>query len=543
MIPKEPELRLAYFCRLYEEAALAYLPTKEALRRHRRQYEGDPEIDGSEIPASSVRNITYELIEGQVSSDLPKPKVSPLIPTPEKERCALSIERLCSALIEELPFERLNDLDERNTTIYGASVFHVEWREGEGIAVDCLTPERFLPEPGVSELSLMDYCFLDCRISKEELFRRYGTLPRSAEGEEEETLPLTVCYYREDGRIGRFSFSRDTFLEDLPDLYAPLERVCGKCGATGECDCGSAKTFRKREEGRIPRYRPKRFPLVIRRNIVKEDSPIGQSDCEVIRPQQQAINKLESRILEKLMRSGVTPVMPEDARLSPDNTVFGQVLRLRAGESLSQYGTIDTTPSISEEVLQSDRLYEQARRILGVSDSFLGLTDPSASSGYAKQLQIDRAAGRLESKRRLKMAAYAELYRLFFELTLAFCEEGTEVPYRDREGRLKSHRFCRYDFLTYDPKADRYGFEDRFLFSSDKSGESLRREDVWERNLKNLASGTLGDPASKSTLLHYWQSQEKAHYPGAADHVAFFREQLTEEGAKEALLSAGAPLS
>ena len=58
----------------------------------------------------------------------------------------------------------------------------------------------------------------------------------------------------------------------------------------------------KTEPTKLPFYRPKRLPIVIRKNTSQEDSLLGQSDCEFIRPQQQAINKIESRILMKLLR-------------------------------------------------------------------------------------------------------------------------------------------------------------------------------------------------------------------------------------------------
>jgi hypothetical protein len=79
----------------------------------------------------------------------------------------------------------------------------------------------------------------------------------------------------------------------------------------------------------LPYFLPREFPIVIRRNVSKEGCLFGESDCAVIRPQQQALNKVESRILQKLLRAGVTPVIPEDADLTVSNGVFGQVIRTR----------------------------------------------------------------------------------------------------------------------------------------------------------------------------------------------------------------------
>ena len=204
------------------------------------------------------------------------------------------------------------------------------------------------------------------------------------------------------------------------------------------------------EPTKIPFYKPSILPIIIRKNTSEEDSLFGQSDCEFIRPQQQAINKIESRILMKLMRSSVTPIMPEDATIARNNDVFGEVLKVRPGETAHQYGVIDTTPDISKDIAQSDRLYDHAKRILGISDSFQGQYDGSAQSGVAKQLQIQQSAGRLDSKRAMKNAAYAEMDKIFFQYLLAYSDEPRPATYKDAEGRMQNRVFNRYDFLERD---------------------------------------------------------------------------------------------
>ncbi len=566
MIPTKKEERLAYFQALYEKAKIAFSAEEEGLRRHMAQYRGSCEIDGSGVPASAIRNITYEIIEGEISSTIPAPKVSPLRVGEAGERNAVAIERLCARLRDELPFERLNDLDERYTTIYGASVWLVEWDstieradEVGGIRISCLSPESFVPQPHMEEIEDMEYCFLRFSVPRGELRRRYAITAREesladAESEspitDEDTVTVVTCFYKDEGgRIGRFVFSGDATLSDLSDYYGRKRRICTRCHAPyGECDCNVSFTFERVTEENLPIpsknglaeevrsvafYRPRRFPVVLRKNISRAGSCLGQSDCEVIRPQQQQINKLESRIQAKLMRSGITPIMPEGARVCPDNSIFGQVLRLQPGESASMYGVIDTTPDISQEIAQSNRLYEQARRIIGISDSFVGLADETAASGYAKQLQIEQAAGRLDSKRRMKEAAYADIDRLIFEFTLAYADEEKRVSYRDAYGRLHESCFNRYDFLFFDEKRGRFIYDDAYLFATDKNGGvEQQREALWSKNLENLKAGTLGDPHDPVTLLRYWQNQERAHYPYAKENVEYFSDVLKKENEK-----------
>lgn len=552
--PKETSERLAFFTSLYAGARSRHSETLTSLSRYMAQYRGTDELDGSPVRATAVRNITYELIESRISNEIPAPRVRPLSYSVQGERCAVEIERLLYRMRDELPFERQNDLDERYTAIFGGSVWLVEWDDAKrapeergGIRVRCLSPEDFIPQPDIPEIEDMEYCFLRHSTPRSELCRRFGVSAEEAllsEGEEggaltdEDTVTVVTCFFREeDGAVSRFVFSGDLVLSDITDYYGRKERLCPACGAPeDECDCGCrSELCRAGEESillptgevRIPYYRPRRFPVVIRKNVSLSGHWLGLSDCEVIRHQQQAINKVESRIGAKLLRAGVTPVMPEDARVTPDNSVFGQVVRLAPGETTAMYGVIDTTPNITQDLHQAERLYDQARRLLGVTDAFLGNSDASSSSGYAKRLLIDQSAGRMESRRRMKEAAYADIDRLIFEFTLAFADEARPTPYRDAYGKTHEAHFDRYDFLIYDSAEGGYRYDDGFLFSVDRSGGlDGERSAAWERNLQNLRAGTLGDPNAPATLLRYWQCQERAHYPNARENVEYFEDML-----------------
>lgn len=555
--PKETSERLAFFSSLYAGARGRHSETLTELARYMAQYRGTDELDGSPVRATAVRNVTYELIESRISNEIPAPRVRPTAYSARGEACAVAIERLLYRMRDELPFERQNDLDERYTAVFGGSVWLVEWDDAKrapgergGIRIRCLSPEDFIPQPDIPEIEDMEYCFLRYSTPRSELCRRFGVTPEEAllsESEDggalpdEDTVTVVTCFFREeDGAISRFVFSGDLVLSDIPDYYGRKERLCPACGAPEEeCDCGcGCELCRAGEESillptgevRIPYYRPRRFPVVIRKNVSLPGHWLGLSDCEVIRPQQQAINKAESRIAAKLLRAGVTPVMPEDARVTPDNTVFGQVLRLAPGENASMYGVIDTTPDITQDLRQAERLYDQARRLIGVTDALVGQRDSTAISGYAKRLQIDQSAGRMESRRRMKEAAYADIDRLIFEFTLAFADEERPTPYRDAYGKTHEAHFDRYDFLIYDPTEGGYRYDDGFLFSVDRSGGlEGERSAVWERNLENLRAGTLGDPNAPATLLRYWQCQERAHYPNARENVEYFEDMLRIE--------------
>jgi len=573
---KSKALRLDFFKSLYQCAENAYSQVLDDFDRSMQQYKGSREIDGSSEAAITVRNITYEIIESQVSSDIPSPKADPTSYNERRNRNASSIERLCRSIRDKLPFDELNDIDERYTYIYGGSIWYADWDNrceciGEigGVKVQCISPKDFIPQPNIYSIDDMEYCFLKFTMTREDLIRRYcikaeDTARADFEFEYDtgvdtsDTVKVVTCFYRDDnGEIGRFIFSGDLTLSDVPEYYMRKKTVCESCNEDAEvCRCKKKKISSQNvthevidrdiilksgliipshspvtsrglpvlnhgdvtmAETEIPYYVPKLFPIVIRKNTSAEKCLLGQSDCDYIRPQQQAINKIESRILKKLLRAGITPIVPEDASISLNNSVFGQVIKMKPGESAAQYGKVDTTPDISQDIAEAERLYDHAKRIIGISDAYQGIdTGSAAESGYAKQLRISQATGRLESKRKMKHTAYARLDNIIFALHLAFADEPRHLSYKDAYGRIHDTEFNRYDFIEYDISTGEYYYDDSYLFSVDlNGGNEYQREALWQRNLENLKAGTLGDPSDPVTLLRYWQCQERAHYPNA----------------------------
>ena len=583
------EARLEFFRSLYENAKNYYSDTADALDRNMRQYQGSNEIDGSNECALTVRNITYEMIESQISSDIPHPKVEAECYSERRNRNAKATEQLLLSIRDKLPFEKMNDTDERYTYVFGGSVWYVEWdnsvkvgKEIGGVKIYCLSPKSFIPQPNISEIEDMEYCFLKMTATRGSLVSSYGVSEDMLDFAEYDfsdsdiltdgdTVTLITAFYRdENGEIGKFVFSGGLTLFDMPRYYYRKVKVCKKCEEKeGVCRC-KKPSFRIEDDlserikkeltlgdgikipefspnisdgmlirtrngfemknTEIPYYAPRSFPIVIRKNTSFGNSLYGQSDCEYIRPEQQAINKVESRILQKLLRSGVTPIIPEDATVSLNNSVFGQVIRMRPGESASQYGKVDTTPDISQDIAEAERLYEHSKRILGISDTLQGQDTAVNESGYARQLKISQATGRLESKRKMKHTAYAELDRLIFEQYLAFADEPRALIFKDAYGRIHNSEFNRYDFIEYDTKSGRYYYDDSYLFAVDlNGGAEYQREALWQRNLENLKAGTLGDPADNVTLLRYWQCQERSHYPHARENVEYFTNAIEEE--------------
>lgn len=606
----ENSSKLAFFQNLYREARSFAEEKYEKLEQHIEQYKGSRKIDNSEEEAKQVRNITYELVESQVTSYLPNPSVTPKMFSDRNERNAKNIETLLRNKRNELPFEKQNDIDERYNPIYGGSVWLVEWDNSivthntvGDAKVTCLSPKKFTGQPNIYDVQEMEYCFISFETTKEDIIRKYGVTPEtveetdSTESADDKTATLYVCYYKDDNdKVCQYIWSADTELSDITDYYARKRRICKVCGKREElCNCEKPKyelvnedyeeldrdivcsdgtvipamseviengqvvmetvkrqvvlengevaledlngvavpimadaLVPKMEKTKLPFYTPKTFPIVIRKNTSEEDSLLGQSDCEFIRPQQQGINKIESRIAEKIFGGGVYPIVPDTFSGDLDNSIFKKVFRANQA-NYKLFGRIDLQVDISRDIAQSERLYDQAKRILGITDSYQGQYDSSAQSGKAKQIQVNQAAGRLDSKRQMKNAAYAEIDKIIFEYYLAYADEPRPSVYKDSQGRLQNRIFNRYDFIERDISGEYY-YNDEYLFAADATIDIEKsRETLWQENRANFTSGAYGPTDSIYTLLIFWQNMENAHYPWAHDNVERIKGEIQRQ--------------
>lgn len=602
----DKQIKLRFFQDLYTTAKTAMEKTTEQFDKNYAQYKGSLKIDDSLVDAKTGRNITYELVESQVSSYIPKPSVTAKNWSEKRERNAKSVETLLGNMRNRLPFEKMNDLDERYSPIYGGSIWLVEWDNSimthntvGDVKVSLISPKHFIGQPNLYEIDEMEYCFIDYECSKDELVRKYGVkyqeiedLTSAEHGESDETCTVKVCYYKNEAdKICQYIWSDDTVLSDIDDYYSRKVYVCKNCGKRKElCTCdkpdyeaknskceeldrniplsdgsvlfalseviedgrivteitkspviradGTVETQNvngvvvplvvetevpKTERTELPYYTPTKFPVVIRKNTSTEDSLWGQSDVEIIRPQQQEINKLQSRISDKLMKGGVYALVPDDFVDDLNDSIYGKTFRCKQATK-NLFGKIDLQANVQQDMQQVERIYDHAKRILGISDSFQGQEDSTATSGVAKQIQVNQSAGRLESKHKMKNAAYSEMDEVTFQLYLAYADEPRQIAYKDGQGRMQNITFNKYDFLERDESGEYY-YDDEYLFATDSAGDmENNRTTLWQENRLNYQSGAYGDPAQPETQLIFWQNMERAHYPNAKDNV----ERITE---------------
>lgn len=292
----------------------------------------------------------------------------------------------------------------------------------------------------------------------------------------------------------------------------------------------------------IPFYKPNAMPIVLQRNVSVYGQLLGNSDADAIADQQNTVNRLEQKIIDRLLKAGTRITMPPLANLRVD-TEDNEVWHLENIQDVQFIKALNFSGNIESELAYLTMTYEESRQILGITNSFQGREDRTATSGVAKEFQAAQSAGRLESKRVMKAAAYAQLFELMFKFMLAYSDEPRPVTYKDHRGDTVYEEFNRYDFLEQDADGQ-YFWNDQFLFSVD-SNEALEnnRAAMWQETRMNLQTGAFGDPTQTDTLILFWGKMEELHYPGAGTTKKYLEEKREREQAAATAAAATPPPS
>lgn len=258
---KKDELRkLKMWQDRLETAREAIMPELNRMGKRESIYDGDPAIyapDGSVAKkgkATHVRNVGFELIEAQVESDIPAPKVTAI--RQEDEWLADIAENLLRNVMDKLPFERINDEGERISPVQGGHGLLVDWQAGISgkdwlgdLRVTMMHPRGIIPQANVSQISDMDWIFLESPATRRQIKEAFGVALEENENESDpdarrlgdspdnsgEIVTLVTCYYRNrQGGIGRYRWVNDTVVEDLEDYQVRRVNRCGACGMVGD---------------------------------------------------------------------------------------------------------------------------------------------------------------------------------------------------------------------------------------------------------------------------------------------------------------------
>ena len=606
-IPKD----VAKWAKRLENCKNQYGKELKSMKTNEEYYEGtrkvQPDANRGVDPtklATNVRNIVYELIESQVDSSIPMPKVRAI--HPEDDELAKKIEKFLENKVLTCGLTLVNDAEERTVPVVGGDFTLVEWDLNRGLhseigdlKISELHPKKVIPQVGVTDFDDMDYFFIQELMTKKTVKRVYGEdvsecsndypdMTEDIEGAStnEDLVTVNTAFYRNDnGGVGIFVWCDFVKLLDLEEYEARYLDRCAKCGEVmvdGKCPvCGSKKAKKikeeyediteaievtvvgggsrtiepeiqeeepmvdemgnpivdefgqpkmsiKRTQKKIPYYRPNVYPVILRKNITAQKRLLGGSDVTVIIDQQDTIKKLGTKANEKSLKGGSFVTLPEGIEIEKNGEELN-IIRLRNAADKSMIEAITLQPNFQNDLNYLELNYQWAKSSLGITDSYQGKYDPSATSGAAKQYAINQAAGRLDSKRTLKNASYAKLYEVMFKFWLAFSDSPTNITSVDSEGGAVFDSLDRKEFLRLDAAGEFY-WNDEFIFETDPTSTLMQnREAMWNQTDMKLQSGAFGPVGDLETARAYWTIMKANGYPNASSVLNLVEERIKKQ--------------
>ena len=594
-----------------ESCKAQYETERKNMKKYQDYYEGTRKlqadanigVDPTKL-ATNVRNIVYELIESQVDSSIPMPKIRAI--HPEDDELAKKMEKFLENKVKTCGLTIMNDAEERTVPIIGGDYTMVQWDQTRGLHSEIgdlkiteLHPKKVIPQIGVIDFDEMDYFFIQELMTKKTVKRVYGKdvsectnddpyMTEDIEGAStnEDLVTVNTAFYRnEDGGVGIFVWCDYVKLLDLDEYEARYLDRCEKCGAVminGVCpECGSKKSKKTKEdyeelvdavevkvsgggmrqimpeditetpmldeEGnpvldeygqpqmsiertkkKIPYYKPNVYPVILRKNITAQNKLLGGSDVAVVIDQQDTIKKLGTKINEKLLKGGSFVTLPEGIEVEKNGEELN-ILRIRNAADKALIDTITLQPNVANDQNYLEINYSWAKSSLGITDSYQGKYDASATSGTAKQYAINQAAGRLDSKRTLKNEAYAKLYEVMFKFWLAFSDSPSEITSTDSEGAPQHDALDRKEFLRIDAAGEFY-WDDEFIFETDPTSTLMQnREAMWNQTDMKLQSGAFGPVGDLETARAYWTIMKANGYPNASVVLGLVEDRIAEQ--------------
>lgn len=542
----------------------AYLGTLNALNS-----------DGTESKRKSrqVRKVVYEFVESKIDNSIPKPK---MVPRYKRDTILVqATEEYLKYHIDTIFTKYLNDRSERATYVDGTSWYKVWWDSKDNshttngsVKIDIRLADQIVPQPGVTDYRNLQYIFELQQLSVATIYDLYGRLitPTStnsshladpSEQADLSTVTVITCYYiNEKGTVGRFAWCHNTMqvICNEEEWQVRKLRTCSKCGEVvpraETCPVCGSKSFKwkvseteeleedlyelynpylagetddksqDRAQPRlflskgteIPYYKVRQLPFVPRPAVSAADSLYGISEPFILLEMQDGINKMLTKVINKSLKSGAVITKFEKNKLGTTDEDF-KVVSVKTAEEAAMLRVYQVEADTSQEMTAASILYESAKNASGVTNSFQGKEDPTATSGVARQVAAQQSAGRIESLRVMKAAAFAGVYELVLKYLLAFSDEPRSYVKVLPDGQTQEEEWSKYLFLDKDKYGEIY-YRDDFQFSSDAASTlSTNRVAMWQETQDKFINGMLGNPQDPHTMELYWNMMAQQQYP------------------------------
>ena len=545
---------------------IARIPRRNGL------YKGDGKIinkkTGKEVQAECHQNIVFEMIESQISNTVPEPLFTPFLV--EDSQRALAASNYLSMAMKFTDGIAINDRAERGTLKNGYHFYLIEWDQSRktnsgfgGLRLREFSASNVYVQPGITDFNDSEYVFLKSVATVGSIKRLYHKDVTPDAGTE--VVTLITCYYlNDDGDLGRTIFTANDEIISQDD-YFELRRVA-KCKACGEpilnldCPChvcGDTEVvweilteetayqpiyegdLEKNAEERaklkmagqpddptigltkivetgdkIPFYHIRELPVVMRVSISSDEGIYGISDIDMIEQNQDTLNRITTKEQENLLKAGSFVTYPEGVKIPADDSTL-KLVPIQDPRLIDAFSVQTIQANMQQDDIFATRMYQYGRANLGITESYQGKKDTTATSGKAKQLAAAQSAGRLESKQRMKVQAYSEIYRKMFKFLLAYADETQYYVKQDGEDILQM-TFNRYNFLKRNQQTGQLYWDDNFIIEADNASLISNKAEMWQTLTQQFMSGSFGNPQDPTVLKLYWSIMKQLQFPFAA---------------------------
>lgn len=528
----------------------------------------------SKRKSRQLRKIAYEFVESKIDNNIPLPKMSPKY---KSDLPLVQVtEDYLKYNIDNIFSKYLNDRSERSTYVDGTSWYKVWWDSLENsyetsgtVKVDVCLADQIVPQPGVSDWRQLEYIFELQQISLSRIYKLFGRRITPISGDSSQmaepaqqadlsTITMITCYYlNEDRIVGRFAWAQHSqqVICNEHDWQIRKLRTCTKCGQIVpqalECPICGSKSFKyenakteildqdlmevynpydvgetddpdAKDEYKsrvfltkgteIPYYRLRMLPFIPRPAVSSIESLYGVSEVMVLLELQDMTNKLYTKMTDKTLSSGAIVTKPQRVKINDTDDGIKQV-DVRTYEESQMVQTKQIMADTSQDIVAVQMLYDSAKASSGVTDSYQGKYDASATSGKAKEFAAMQTAGRIESLRIMKAAAFSGLYELVLKYLLAFSDESRRFVKVLPDGSTTEEEWNKYMFLDRDKYGELY-YRDDFSFSSDPAATlETNRVAMWQEIQSQFIQGAFGNPQDPRTLELFWNMMDQQQYP------------------------------
>ena len=559
----------------YTNAVSAAAELIAKIPRRNSLYKGDGKIINKrtkrEVQAECHKNIAFELIESQISNSIPEPLIKPCLA--EDAQRALTLSNYLSQENDRMNAIEINDRAERGTLKNGYHFYHIEWdTSGKnnsgygGLKLTEYSASNVFVQAGISRFEDAEYVFLKNRTTCASILRLYGVIVEPVSNGLD-VCDIIICYYlNKDGDLGRTIFAEHDYTIISEDEYYELRRVavCSQCGEPildlgVECPVCNSTDFEWRiideelatqdiymgdmqqnaqlrleaenrgEEvdpfiglekivskgDRIPLYHIRELPVVMRVSISDETSIYGRSDIDMIEQNQDTLNRITTKEEENLLKAGSFVTYPEGVKIPADDSTL-KLVPISDPRLKDAFGVHNVQANMQQDDIYASRMDQYGRANLGITESYQGKRDTTAISGKAKELSAAQSAGRLESKQRMKVSAYGEIYRKEFKFLLAYADETQHYVKYTNDGDILELSFNRYMFLKKNKETGKLYWDDNFIIRADNASLISNKQEMWQIMTQQFMAGAIGNPQDPVVMKLYWSIMKQLQFPFAA---------------------------